>query len=87
MKLTESTDTYTSDKVTCTIVVNVKETFTGNEGFPQTNGLQLENKRSIAWQIQYLVRKEQTSVTLSPLLETLGPMVRKVDVKKFYNPS
>ena len=33
------------------------------------------------------MREEQISVTLSPLLETLAPMVRKVDVKKFYNPS
>ena len=31
------------------------------------------------------MREEQISVTLSPLLETLAPMVRKVDVKKFYN--
>ena len=35
MELTESTDTYTSDKVTCIIEVNIKETFTGNEGFLQ----------------------------------------------------
>ena len=49
------------------------------------NGLQSENKRPIAWQIHYLMRKEQISITLSPLLETLGPMEGKVDVKKFYN--
>ena len=51
------------------------------------NGLESENKIPIAWQIQYFVREEKISDALSPLLETLGPMVRKVDVKKFYNPS
>ena len=33
------------------------------------------------------MREEQISVTLSPLWQTLGAMVKKVDVKKFYNPS
>ena len=33
MKLTESTDTCTSDRVASTIKVNIKETFMGNEGF------------------------------------------------------
>ena len=32
MKLTESTDTFTSDRIACTIKVNMKETFMGNEG-------------------------------------------------------
>ena len=32
MKLTESTDTSTSDRVACTIKVNIKETFMGNGG-------------------------------------------------------
>ena len=35
MKLTESTDTCTSDRVACTIKVNIKETFMGNESFLQ----------------------------------------------------
>ena len=35
MKLTESMDTCTSDRVACTIKVNIKETFMGNEGFLQ----------------------------------------------------
>ena len=35
MKVTESTDTCTSDRATCTIKVNIKETFMGNEGFLQ----------------------------------------------------
>ena len=34
MELTES-DTGTSDRVACTIKVNIKETFKGNEGFLQ----------------------------------------------------
>ena len=81
----------TSDKVAFKIKVNIKETdFMRNKGFLlvfMVNGLQSENKRPIGWQIQYLVREEQVFVTLSQLLETLGPMVRKVDVKKFGNPS
>ena len=51
------------------------------------NGLQSENKRHIAREIWYLVREEEIFVTLPPLLKTLGPMVRNVDVKKFCNPS
>ena len=36
MKLTESTNICcTSDRVTCTIKVNIKETFMGNDGFLQ----------------------------------------------------
>ena len=35
IKLTESTDTCTSDRVASTIKVNIKETFMGNEGFLQ----------------------------------------------------
>ena len=35
MKLTESNDTCTSDRVACTIEFNIKETFMGNEGFLQ----------------------------------------------------
>ena len=35
MKLTEWMDTCTSDRVACTIKVNIKETFMGNEGFLQ----------------------------------------------------
>ena len=35
MELTESRDTCTSDRVACTIKVNIKETFMGNEGFLQ----------------------------------------------------
>ena len=60
------------------------------------NGLQSEDKIPITLEIQYLVRKEQTAVTLSlflesygPMvrLESYGPMVRKVDVNKFCNSS
>ena len=35
MKLTESTDTWTSNRVACTIKVNIKERFMGNESFLQ----------------------------------------------------
>ena len=35
MKLTESADTCTSDRVDCTIKINIKETFMENEGFLQ----------------------------------------------------
>ena len=35
IKLTESTDTCTSDRVASTIKVSIKETFMGNEGFLQ----------------------------------------------------
>ena len=35
MKLTESTDICTSKRVACTIEVNIKETFMGNEGLLQ----------------------------------------------------
>ena len=35
MKLTESADTCTSDRVASTIKVNIKETFMWNEGFQQ----------------------------------------------------
>ena len=35
MKLTESTETCTSDRVGCTIKVNIKETFMRNEGLLQ----------------------------------------------------
>ena len=35
MKLTESTDTCASDRVACTIEVNIKETFMRNEVFLQ----------------------------------------------------
>ena len=36
MKLTESTNNCcTSDRVNCAIEVNIKETFMGNDGFPQ----------------------------------------------------
>ena len=36
MKLTESTNICcTGDRVNCTIKVNIKETFMGNDSFPQ----------------------------------------------------
>ena len=35
MKLTESTDNWTSNRVAYTIKVNIKETFMGNESFLQ----------------------------------------------------
>ena len=54
MKLTESMNTCcTSDRVACTIKVNIKETFMGNEDADVyvVNGLESENKIPIAWQI------------------------------------
>ena len=52
MKLTESPNIcYAIDRVACTIKVNIKETFMGNDGFLQmffvVNGLESENKRYI----------------------------------------
>ena len=52
MKLTESTNIcYTSDRVACTVKLNIKETFLGNNDFPANvcivNGLQSEIKRPI----------------------------------------
>ena len=50
--LTESTNiSYISDRIACTVKLNIKETFLGNNGFPANiyivNGLQSENKRPI----------------------------------------
>ena len=49
MKLAESTNICcTSVRVTCTINVNIKEIYMGNDGFLDlVNGLQSENKRPI----------------------------------------
>ena len=52
MKLTESTNVcYISDRVACTVKLNTKEIFLGNNGFPANvcivNGLQSEIKRPI----------------------------------------
>ena len=52
MILTESTNMcYISDRVSCTVKLNIKETFLGNNGFPAdvsiVNGLQSEIKRPI----------------------------------------
>ena len=49
MTLTESTNIcYTSDTVACTVKLNIKETFLGNNGFPANvyivNGLQPDIK-------------------------------------------
>ena len=51
MTLTESTNIcYTSDTVACTVKLNIKETFLGNNGFPANvyivNGLQPEIKKT-----------------------------------------
>ena len=90
--LTESTNiSYISDRVACTVKLNIKETFLGNNGFPANiyivNGLQSENKRPITWRIYYLVREGRISLTLSPLWETLGLMLSKVGIIKFGKPS
>ena len=62
----------------------------GKRWFPANvyvvNGLQSENKIPITWQIYDLVREGRIPATLSPLWGTLGPMLRKVDVRKFGNP-
>ena len=82
MKLTESTNICCpSDRVFCTIKVNIKETSMKNDGYLQMF------KRPTTWKILYLVREGQIPVTLSPLWENLGPVLTKVDVIKFYNPS
>ena len=52
MALTESTNMcYISDRVSCTVKLNIKETFLRNNGFPAdiyiVNGLQSEIKRPI----------------------------------------
>ena len=92
MTLTESTNIcYISDRVTCTVKLNIKETFLGSNGFLANvyivNGLQSEIKRLITWQIYYLVREGRISVTLSSIWETLGLMLSKVGIIKFGNPS
>ena len=56
MKLTESINIcYISDRVACTIKMNIKEALMGNDGFLQmfseVNGLQSENNRPITSQI------------------------------------
>ena len=52
------------------------------------NGLQSESKRPIAWEIECLVMKEGwIPAAMSPLWETLRPMISKVDDIKFFNPS
>ena len=61
-KLTESANiSYISDGVARTIKVNIKEVFMGNDAFRKmfnyVNGLNLENKRPITWEIYYLVRE------------------------------
>ena len=92
MTLTESTNIcYISDRVACTVKLNIKETFLGNNGFHANvyivNELQSEIKRSITWRIFSLVREGRIPVTLSPLWETLGFMLIKVGIIKFGNPS
>ena len=52
MTLTESTNIcYVSDRVACTVKLNIKDTFLENNGFPENvyivNELQSEIKRSI----------------------------------------
>ena len=82
---------YISDRVACTVKLNIKETFLGNNGFPENvyivNELQSEIKRSITWRIFYLVREGRIPVTLSPFGETLGLMLIKVGIIKLGNPS
>ena len=92
MTLTESTKIcYISDRVVCTVELNIKGNFLGNNGFPENvyiaNEMQSEIKRSIIWWIFYLVREGRIPVTLSPLWETLGLMLIRVGIIKFGNPS
>ena len=97
MKLTESSNICcTSNRIAFTIKGNKKDTFMGNDGFVKrwfpasvyvVNGLQPENKRPITSIIWYLMREGQISTTLSPLWENLQPMLSKIDVIKFFNPS
>ena len=92
MTLTESTNIcFVSDRVACTVKLNIKENFLGNNVFPANvyivNGLQSEIKRPITWRIYYLVRERRILVTLSPLRETLGLMLSKVGIIKFGIPS
>ena len=52
MTLAESTNVcYITDTVACTVKLNIKDTFLGNNGFPENvyivNELQSEIKRSI----------------------------------------
>ena len=91
LKFPESTNIcYISDRVACTIKVNIRETFIGNTGFLQrfmrfmdcSQGI-----KDITLKIWYLVRGRQIPVTLSPLWVTLGPMLSKVDLIKFGSPS
>ena len=54
MTLTESTNIcFVSDRVACTVKLNIKENFLGNNVFPANvyivNGLQSEIKRTITW--------------------------------------
>ena len=92
MTLTESTNTsYINDRLVCTVKLNIKETFLGNDGFPANvyivNGLQSQIKRPVTWRIYHLVREGRIPATLSPLGETLGLILSKVDTIKFGNPS
>ena len=92
MTLTESTNIfYISDRVACTVKLNIKETFLRNNGFLANicivSGLQSEIKRPISWRIYYLARKGRILVTLSLLWETFGLMFSKVGIIKFGNPS
>ena len=54
MTLTESKKIcYISDRVACTVKLNIKETFLGNNGLPANvyivNELQSDIKRSVTW--------------------------------------
>ena len=75
--LTESMNIcYISDRAACTVKLNIKENFLGNNDFPANvyivNGLQSDIKGPITRRIYYLVREGLIPVTLSPLWETLG---------------
>ena len=88
MTLTESKNIcYISDRVACSVELNIKETFLGNNGFSANvyiaNELQSEIKRSITWRLFYLVREGRIPATLSPFWKTLGLMLIKLGIIKF----
>ena len=89
MKLIESTNTcHFSDSLTIQLkwISNKWKTMVSWNPY-LSNGQQSKKLRPITWQIYYLLRKRWISTTLSPLWETLGLMLSKVDVTKFDNPS
>ena len=87
MLLIKSTNIcYASDRIAFTIKMNVKKTFMVNDSFTSfymVNGLQSENKRPI----YCLVKEGRIPATYSLPWVTLTPLISKVDIIKFCNPS